>query len=163
MEQFIEWAKGDGLVYLIIFASVLPLLYIFRSWTWPVIAYTLELVIYTVALHVFFHYFLLVATWFRGATSIRVLADGTTVTPPPMETPLFEFWRRELYSPEAVYYLEIGCFFALIYVVWRFRPMSLEKVNTYKGKNSGRAKKKRNLGSVNSNLAHRPRFARKKR
>lgn len=148
--------------YIAVAMCVLPLIYMGRKYTWPVIAFVIEVGIFSVALHLFLFGLFTVATWFRGATTVRFLADGTQVAIKPMATPLLEFWKKELYSPEAIFYVEIVCFLAIVYAVYWLRPMSLDRRNTYKGKVPQGGKKKKAPLYSGSNLSARPRFAKKK-
>lgn len=156
-----RWELYTGLV-----VALLPLLYLTRKVTWPIIAYGLTILIYTVIMHAAIHVILVLATWFRGATAFKVLEDGTTVQPAPLTSPLLEPWVIEQYNPTAVFYLEVVCFVGILVMIYYFQPMRLHKTNTYKGKEPQGlkpSKKKRQRQFGGSNLTNRPRYARKTR
>lgn len=143
--------------------GLLVVLYVGRKYTWPYIALMLEIAVFSVGTHLFFYVLLIITTWFRSATSVRFLEDGSVAKRTDLQVPLYEVWKQDLYNPGAMFYIEIATFLFIVYVVLWFRPMSLDRRNTYRGKVPQGGKKKKALIFAGSNLSQRPaRFAKKR-
>lgn len=105
----------------------LPLLYFTRKYTIPLILYLLEISIYLSVMHGLVHLFVRVTAWFKVTSSMKALRpDGTPSEQVDWETPLFQFWDRDLYIPNWIFYVEV-CFAVIVLVlVMRYRPMSTQ-------------------------------------
>ncbi len=120
--HFQEWylAYAGGAVVL------LPLLYFTRSYSLPIILFTIESVIYFAGMHTAMWCVVTMATWFKNNSSMKALdSEGKVREVADWSIPYLEFWDKEQFNPEWVLYLE--CVFAVIIVglVIRYRPLKV--------------------------------------
>ncbi|MCX8064746.1 MAG: hypothetical protein N3G21_06190 [Candidatus Hydrogenedentes bacterium] len=116
-------AYGVGVVLLI------PFLYLTRKWSLPFLFYAIESLIYITFMHIFMFGFVKLVVWFYVNTQMRALRpDGTPAYVPDWQTPLVDFWNRNGYIPEWLFYLEIVFALVIILLVWRYRPPKLGPV-----------------------------------
>ena len=128
MDVVLDHLREYGLVYLAGLAVVAPLIYFTRKWSVPVILYTVEITIYWAGMHTLVWVLVKVTRWFKQESSMKALrADGVPEDAPTWGTPYLEFWRRELYDPAWVVYLELTFAVIIIYLVWRYRPMKIQR------------------------------------
>jgi len=112
--------------YGIVLVCVLPFVIIFRKWAVPLILYVFEYCIYLGIMHTLMHGIVGLATWFRQETQFRALSAGGRVF--GWHTPWVHFWRKELYNPQWLVYLEIGFAVVVLALMIKFRPMQRQKV-----------------------------------
>lgn len=129
MEGVFEHLRQNLAVYAVVSVCIIPVLYIFRKHTVPVIFHGLEVLIYSVLAHLAFYGMVQFTWWFKSQSAMQLDANAQ-----PYTTPLTAFWVKDLYSPEALYYVEVGMFFLIIFVVAYFRPLKMGVKNQYKGK-----------------------------
>ncbi len=115
-------------------ALVLPLLYLFRKQTAPVLYHTTEFLVYCIVFHIVTGGIIRVASWFRLETSFKNHDGSTAANYEAFTNPLnFNFWQKELYNPEWFYYFELAAAVGFLYLVIFVRPMRFKK-NIYKGR-----------------------------
>lgn len=122
MDHFREYSR----LYIILLCS-LPFVFLLRRWVLPPILYAIEIAVYMVIMHVVTGGIVRFFAWFKEETQMdwtdnlpKAVADWTT--------PWFEFWRKELYEPTWLFYLEIAFAVIIIILVFKFRPMKTQKV-----------------------------------
>lgn len=106
----------------------LPFLYFTRKVTIPLILYLLEMSIYLSIIHGIVHLVVRLTAWFKVNSSMKALRpDGTPAEDVDWATPLVEFWDRDLYTPNWIFYME-ACFAVIVVIlVLRYRPMSTQR------------------------------------
>lgn len=110
-----------------------PLIFFTRKYSVPLIFFTVEIIIYSVLMHIFMHYLVAITRWFKEKSSMKALrADGRPVDAPEWGTPLIQFWEKELYNPEWIIYAEGVFLVAIIFLVFRYRPMKVQRVRDSK-------------------------------
>jgi nitrate reductase NapE component len=127
MEGFATHIQDNWIAYAILVVCLVPVLYVFRDYTRPLIFHSFEVAIYMAIFHVVFHGGVRMAAWFRYESSFdkSITVDWTT----PL---IVGFWRQELYNPLWLYWAELAVLGLFIFIVWRFRPMKLGDRNTYR-------------------------------
>lgn len=116
-EHMVEYGVGAVFVVAFIFFT--------RKWTLPLIQWGLELCIYSAAFHIVVHYVIAVAEWFNFESQMKMLKDQRTHA--GWETPLIEFWRRDLYKPGWIFWIEIIFVVGAFILMIRYRPMTTQK------------------------------------
>lgn len=129
MEAAFEHVRDNLGAYLVVCACAIPVLFVFRKHTGPVVFHTIEVIIYAAVTHAAFGGAVRSAWWFKSMTSMHLDPNRQAFT-----TPWLAFWKKDLYAPEALYYAEVVFLILIIFVVARYRPMSLGQKNVYKGK-----------------------------
>jgi len=128
MDVVLEHLQEHYLVYVAVLVVALPLVYFTRKWSVPVILYTIEICIYMVIMHTAVFLLVMVTRWFKQESSMKALRpDGTPEDAPTWGTPYFEFWRRELYDPAWIVYVELAFILVIVLLVWRYRPMKIQR------------------------------------
>lgn len=141
MESVLEHLREHMVLYAVTGVIGLPLLYLFRQYTGPILFHGLETAIYLTVFHVGFHYLISVFSWFRDQTEMDAL--GETGKQAAFSTPLQEFWVRDAYSPSWLFWAEVGVVVLVLYVVIVIRPVRMKKKNKYQGKESEKKKRSR--------------------
>ena len=134
MDTIIQHVEQNLAIYAIAVALGAPLLYLFRRQTVPVIYHSIEYAIYCGLFHFFFGGLLRVGSWFRSETSFRNMDGSLAEEFKPFTTPLnWHFWEKELYQPQAVFYVEAVAALLILYVVVFIRPTHYKR-NIYRGR-----------------------------
>jgi len=122
MEAITEHLKEYYRWYLLGAVCVLPAIIIFRRHVIPAIFYAVELAIYMALLHGATHLVVLLAGWFKDQSTMK-RAQGLLGQDfnPGWTTPLLEFWKRNEYQPQWLFYFEIVLVLLLISLMWRYR------------------------------------------
>ncbi len=128
MDLLVEHFQANIWIYLAGAVVVLPLVYLTRKWSVPAILYTIEIAIYMLIMHTSVFLLVKVTRWFKQESSMRALRpDGTPEGAPTWGTPYFEFWRRDLYDPPWIVYAELAFIVVIVYLVWRYRPLKVQR------------------------------------
>lgn len=134
MELVFQHVQEHLRLYLLVTALVVPLLYLFRKQTLPVLYHAAEYFIYCIVFHLLVGAMLRVGTWYRLETSFRNQDGSTAANYEPFTTPLnLHFWEKELYNPQWFFYLEAAVAVGFLYLVIVVRPMRFKK-NIYRGR-----------------------------
>ena len=132
MNTVIQHVEQNLTIYVIAVALGAPLLYLFRKQTVPVIYHSMEYAIYCGVFHFILGGLLRVSSWFRSETSFRNTDGSLAKEFVPFTTPLnWHFWEKELYQPQAVFYVEAVAALLILYVVIFIRPTRYKR-NVYK-------------------------------
>lgn len=126
MEAVIEHLRGQWIAYAGVGACCLPLIILFRRQVLPVVWYGIEMTVYLASFHVVLHGVIRLLRWFKIESSFGALHEAKM--DPGWETPFLEFWRRELYKPEWLFYFEAVVAALILYAVWRLRPFKVQKL-----------------------------------
>lgn len=124
MDVVIGHVQENMAAYAVVVFFVLPTIWYFRKWTFPFIYHSIEYVIYCTAFHVLFGGILRVFSWYRVETRFKnfdgsLSSDYVELTN-PMST---NFWMKELYSPQWLFYVEVAAALGLLYIVVCIRPI----------------------------------------
>ncbi len=109
--------------YVAVLACLAPLLFFSRKFTFPVLFYCLEIAAYILCLHAFLYGFLGVASWFKESSAMYVQEKIN----PHWTVPWAGFWKRDLYNPEWVFYLELAAALLIIIAMTRYRPLRRQR------------------------------------
>lgn len=140
------------LFYIIGAAAVLPVLYLTKKWSVPVIFYILEILVYFGLMHLLVWGVVGITRWFAENSSMNALReDGKPIDAPDWGTPLIEFWQRESYRPGWVFYFEIAAAIIIVILVWRYRPMRVQRRKDRR--RSGASGRKKTSAGVNPDVA----------
>ena len=128
MDVLVAHLREYCLVYAVGAACVLPIIYLPRRYSVPIIFDTVEIAIYMVIMHVVVWLLVNLARWFRENSSMKALdASGRPLDAPTWDTPLLTFWQRELYDPAWVFWVEVALAALIVLAVWRYRPMRVKR------------------------------------
>jgi hypothetical protein len=123
MESAVAFLQEHGAMLAVLAAILLPLGYVFRKFTVPFLFHTAEFAIYVSVFHVVLHGLVRMFSWFRAETEFRNFDGSLRDDFNPIQTPLFhQFWNRELYSPEWLFYVELAAVGVMLYLVIVVRP-----------------------------------------
>jgi hypothetical protein len=125
MEALIEHLQRFWPGYALAGLCAVPLIYITRKYTLPFLQFLLEFVIYSCILHVVIHGIVRVAAWFQYESQMKFLEKDKVRT--GWMTPLVEVWNREAYSPTWVFYFELVLAAIILFLMFRYRPMAVQK------------------------------------
>ena len=140
--------QENGIVYFGVAVVLIPLIVVFRKHTLPVIYHAAEYLLYCAVAHVLLGGLVRAFSWFRGETTFKNYDGSMSAQFTPFTTPLnLNFWQRELYSPQWLFWFEIGVAVLLLYVVLFIRPV--------KFKNKPQVNKKPKPGQLSSNMGQR--------
>lgn len=143
MDVAIQHIQAHLAIYVTGAAVLLPLLYAFRYWTFPVIFHAIELTLYLSLFHVVTGGLVRFFQYFKSQTQMEN-ALGPGAQEAAWTTPInLNFWQKDLYEPIGLFYFEIGAAVFLLFLVYKFRPVKYNRKNRYKGKEEGDYKKKK--------------------
>ncbi|NIA13793.1 MAG: hypothetical protein GWP08_06895 [Nitrospiraceae bacterium] len=128
MEPVLQHFQEFYRYYILALLVLAPPTIIFRRYTFPAIQYTVEFVIYVGLMHVGVGTIVRVAGWFKDQSTMkraRGLANASY--DPGWTTPYLEFWRRELYTPQGLIYLEIVLAIIILALMVRIRGIGAQK------------------------------------
>lgn len=128
MDVVLEHFKEYYIAYILGAIVVLPGIYFTRRWTAPAILYAVEITVYLCLMHLAVWLVVGLTRWFKENSSMKALReDGRPVDSPDWGTPLLEFWKRAEYRPEWLLYVECVLLLIIIFLVWRYRPMRIQR------------------------------------
>jgi hypothetical protein len=125
MEAVLAHLTDYWVAYAAGFVCLLPLLYVTRSYSVPIIFYTVEMLIYMGIMHVVMWVIVVTARWFKEQSSMKALGDPERA--PEWQTPLLEFWQRAEYNPPFVFWVEVVLVGVIIVGVYRLRPPKVKR------------------------------------
>ena len=128
MEPILQHFQEFYRYYILAVVILAPPTIIFRRYTFPAIQYAVEFVIYLGLMHVGVGTVVRVAGWFKDQSTMkraRGLANASY--DPGWTTPYVEFWRRELYTPKGLIYLEIVFAIIILVLMVRIRGIGVQK------------------------------------
>jgi len=128
MEELIAHFQENAMGYGIGGVCLVPIIFVTRKYSVPLILYIVEFAIYASVLHVTAGLLVRVTAWFKESSSMRALAeDGRPQDAPDWTTPLIEFWKTEEYKPEWVWKIEVALLAVILVLMWRYRPMKIQR------------------------------------
>lgn len=143
MDVLIQNIQENAVAYGVTAAVLIPLIYAFRQHTFPIIFHSLEAVFYMVTFHLVLGGMVRFFQYFKSASRMEN-ALGEAAATPVITTPInMNFWQKELYEPEWLFYFEAGAALFLLFVVIKLRPVRYSGKNRYKGKDGGQANRRR--------------------
>ena len=126
--------QHNGIAYFVGAMVVIPLIVVFRKYSLPFLFHVGEYLVYCALAHVMISGLTRAFSWFRGETSFKNYAGELEADFVPFTTPLnLNFWQRELYSPEWLFWFECGVAALLLYVVIFLRPVKFRN-KTYESR-----------------------------
>lgn len=114
-------------LYIVAVILLGPAIFFTRRWSLPIIFYALETIIYIGCMHVAVGVVTRVARWFKDQSSMKRAFDTKEFKPPDWTTPWLEFWNKEGYVPQTLFYVEIAFAVLIIFLVWRYRPVRVKR------------------------------------
>ena len=124
LQSWTDHFSAYYVTYLSLLACIIPILYLTKGYSLPLIQYLIELAIYSSIMHLFIGGVVRVAFWFREESTVRSFNAGER--PDPWTTPWIEFWDTEAYQPYWILYLEIALVLIIFGLVLRYRPMKIQ-------------------------------------
>lgn len=131
MTEVIAHIQANAKWYITGVAVAIPLVIITRKHSLRIIQYLLETIIYLSLIHLSFHFIVAMGKWFKEQSSFD-RAFGRNSGAIDWQTPLTDFWKKELYSPTALFYIEMGIAILVIILVLRYRPLRFKKPKSKK-------------------------------
>ena len=127
MEAVLEHLRAHAVGYVACAVCVLPLLVIFRRYAFPVLFYVVEFLVYCALMHTAVHCTALLAGWFKDQSTMKRAQglQGQSFNP-GWTTPWLEFWKRNLYEPHWLLYLELVAVGGIVFLMWRYRPFRIQ-------------------------------------
>lgn len=146
MDAILTHIQDNMAAYIVAAAVILPILIAFRKYTGPVIFRIIEGCTYFAGVHLLIGGFTRFAWYFKSSSQMQNNIAQEAVK--PFTTPFsFEFYQKELYNPQWVFWLEVASIFGILYIITVLRPVSISQKNTYKGKaNQARGRGKGKAG-----------------
>ncbi len=134
VEPLIAHLQENGVAYFLGALVGIPLLVVFRKYTVPFFLHTVEYLLYCACAHVLIGGLTRAFSWFRAETAFKSYSGEVSADFVPFSTPIaMNFWQRELYSPEWLFWFECCIGVLLLYVVIFIRPVKF-KQKPYKSK-----------------------------
>ncbi|MBI2425464.1 MAG: hypothetical protein HYV27_21740 [Candidatus Hydrogenedentes bacterium] len=128
MDVLLEHLRTNAAMYATGVVLALPLIYLTRKYSVPAILYAVEAIIYFALMHCVMFGIVAGFRWFKENSSMRALReDGKPADAPDWGTPFFEFWNAELYRPHWVLYVEIVFAVLILVLMYRYRPMKIQR------------------------------------
>ena len=125
LAPLLDHIKANVLIYAAIAAVLIPLIIFARRYSVAIILYAFEISIYLGIMHLVLNRLVAVTAWFKESSSMT----GENVD---WATPMLAFWDKAEYHPEWLLYVELCFAAAIILLVWRLRPMKVQKKRTSK-------------------------------
>jgi len=137
----LEHFQTNATAYIVLGVCALPILFVTRKYSVPLILYAVEYAIYLLIVHSLFYAVLNLAKWFKTNSSMRALrADGTPADSPDWTMPYIEFWNRDLYVPSSVFWAEVVAAVLVFIAMWRYRPMKVQTNRERRYSDNGKKK-----------------------
>lgn len=134
MDAILAHIQDNLTAYIIGAVFILPVLIAFRQYTGPVIFRTLEGCTYFAMFHLCVAGLTRFAWYFKSSSQFENNAAAEEAMT-PFTTPVnLQFYQKELYSPQWIYWVEVAAILGVIYIVVVLRPVSISQKNKYKGK-----------------------------
>lgn len=128
MEPVITHLREYQSAYIAGAVCLLPIIFLTRRYSVPLILYTVEIAIYLSLMHLGIWLLVNLTRWFKEQSSMRALqSDGRPVDAPDWQTPLLTFWDRELYQPGWLVWVELVGVAIIVVLVIRYRPLKLQR------------------------------------
>lgn len=145
MDELVAHFQDNAVGYGIGGVCLIPVIYVTRKYSVPLILYIVEFTIYAVAMHVVTWCVVTLTRWFKEQSSMRALRDdGRPEDAPEWGTPLIEFWKREEYDPNWVWIVEVILLVIILGLMWRYRPMKIQRKPQRKTQEFGKSNARSN-------------------
>lgn len=141
MEAVIQHFQENLTAYIAFTVCMLPVLYISRKYSGPVIFHVAEMALYAVVFHMSFAGLVSFFSWFRDSSSFKNYDTSGALITDTFAVPVKEFWLKELYAPTGLYYFELAVLAVIAFVVVYYRPLGFGQKNHYKGADGGQGSK----------------------
>lgn len=127
LDVIIAHFQSNAMAYLAGIIVFGPLIFFTRRWSLPVIMWIIEILIYSVIMHIVIHYFVKIVVWFQSSTQMERAFDREKLVE-TWGTPLLDFWDRSKYDPTWIFYTEAVFVFLFCVLVFRMRPYKVQKI-----------------------------------
>jgi hypothetical protein len=128
MEVLTQHLQEHWRAYLFAAIIIIPLLIVFRRWAIPALQYGVELAIYLAVMHVLVGGVVVLAAWFKDQSTMKRARDLAEQNyNPGWTTPFVKFWDYGAYNPQWILYLQVILAIGIIFLMWKYRPMQLQK------------------------------------
>ena len=126
MNAVIEHLQQHLIPYIVLSVGLIIFIYSTRRYSVPIIQYALEVTIYCAGMHLVVWAITSGAAAFKRASSFKVLAADREAEA-RWTTPILRFWELDKYDPQWVSTLEMVFVGIIVFLVWRLRPMKIQK------------------------------------
>lgn len=130
MDALVTHFSENGAAYVVILVCALPIILLFRKYTFPVIQWTLEWIIYCGLFHVAVYLLVQIVRWFEYNTQMEMRVEERVYK--DWATPLLEFWNYEAYKPTWIFWMELTVAVLFLLAMIRYRPMTTQKIKPRK-------------------------------
>lgn len=131
MTSVLDLIQSNWKIILLVLLCILPFALIFRKKTVPMIMYIIEYAVYLCIIHAVMYFVVSLGSWFHEESQFRALSEpGQRAATGAWKVPTYEVWKQALYNPQWLMYVEIGFFIVALLLMFKFRPMKLQKVKT---------------------------------
>lgn len=127
MDALLTHLQEYWIGYVFLVGGLVPVIYFTRQYTLPVIQWTAELCIYSAIMHVVVHGLVRLTAWFKEQSQFERAFDVEAARP-DWRTPLLEFWNKEAYNPDWLFWVEVAFVIVAIVLMFKYRPMKTQKI-----------------------------------
>lgn len=130
MDVFLEHVEAHQNYYVaggILLLALLPLVYVTRRYSVPMILYAIETVIYIGLMHFGVGLIARVAAWFKDQSSMKRAFGTQQAETPDWSNPWLAFWDRSQYNPDWLFWAEVALAALIVFLVWRLRPVRVRR------------------------------------
>lgn len=139
VEEIITHLRENAQAYIVLTVCILPLIFVTRKYSVPLILYVVEYCLYLLVVHTIIFVILTAARWFKENSSMKALrADGVPADAPTWKMPYFDFWNTAVYDPQWIWKAEIVVAIIVLIAMWRLRPMKVQSKRVRRFQDSGK-------------------------
>lgn len=124
MNDFMEHMQEYWKAYVAVCACLLPVALIFRRRFFGVLFWVIETLVYFAVTHAVLLGVLFLAAWFKENTQMYWMEKVR----PDWHMPLIKLWEYEEYKPKWLIFLEGGLFLLIVFVMYRYKPMKVQRI-----------------------------------
>lgn len=141
LDTIMQHVQDNLAAYAVGGVVALAIILVFRKYTIPFLYHTGEYLFYCTVIHVVLSGLIRAFSWFRSETTFKNYDGGLSKDFEAYTTPVsLNFWQKELYNPEWLFWVEVVLAVVLLYVVIVIRPT---KFNRYGNRRVQQAAKKK--------------------
>lgn len=126
MNAVMEHLQQHLIPYIVLAVGLTIFVFATRRYSVPIIQYVLEVLVYCAGMHILVWAVASGAAAFKRASSFKALAADREAAA-TWTTPILRFWELDKYDPLWLSKLEMVLVAVIIFLVWRLRPMKIQK------------------------------------
>ena len=124
-EAIIAHFHANMAIYIISAVCALPVIFFTRRYSYSLIRWVIEWCVWCTLFHGILWCLVRLARWFRNESQMAWRDDQRTDA--GWTTPIIEFWNREFYTPQWLFYVELTAAILILVAIIRYRPMKAQK------------------------------------